>query len=149
VKFHAYLFIALAAISSACHSPVSDLKRARREARLQGKLLMVQFGADWCPDCRALSKELDASSDLTQHFVRLNIDVGEFNRNLDVAKSVGLDVVESGIPAAAFFTPDGAIILITQHGELARASQEGSESLRRFLEEIRRKATPRFPQPSS
>ena len=86
---------------------------------------------------------------MAQHFVRLSIDVGEFNRNLGLAKSLGVDVVQSGIPAAAFFTPDGAAILTTQHGELARASQEGSESLLRFLEEIRQQASLRSPRPFS
>ena len=113
---------------------------------------MVQFGAGWCPECRVLSKELDSPrlhDYMAQHFVRLSIDVGEFNRNLELAKSLGIDVVQSGIPAAAFFTPKGAAILTTQHGELARASQEGSESLLRFLEEIRQQVSLRSPRPSS
>ena len=113
---------------------------------------MVQFGAGWCPECRLLSKELDnpqLHGYMAQHFVRLSINVGEFNRNLELAKSLGVDVVQSGIPAAAFFTPDGAAILTTQHGELARASQEGSESLLRFLEQIRQQASLRSPRPSS
>lgn len=112
---------------------------------------MVQFGAGWCPECRALSKELDnprLHDYVAQHFVRLSIDVGEFDRNLDLAKSVGLDVVQTGIPAAAFFTPDGGPIFATQHGELARASQEGPESLLGLFEQIRRQITPRSLRPS-
>jgi len=68
---------------------------------------MVQFGASWCPDCLELSKSLNDMiifNHLEQHFVVVNIDVGEFNRNLNVARSVGVDV-NQGIPVAVFFPP--------------------------------------------
>jgi hypothetical protein len=33
--------------------------------------------------------------------------VGEFNRHLDIARALGVDLTQ-GIPAAVFFKPDGA-----------------------------------------
>jgi thioredoxin 1 len=83
------------------------IAEARARARRNHKFLMVEFGADWCSDCAQLSKSLedDRRRDrFKKEFEVLYIDVGEFNRNLDIAKSLGIDVTEA-IPAAAFFPP--------------------------------------------
>jgi hypothetical protein len=42
------------------------------------------------------------------HFVVLNVDVGQFNRNIDIAESLGVDI-NQGIPTAVFFPPGSAV----------------------------------------
>jgi len=39
----------------------ADLQRARERAGRSAKLLMVVFGGNWCPDCRALENRLHES----------------------------------------------------------------------------------------
>jgi hypothetical protein len=39
----------------------------------------------------------------------VNVDVGKFNRNRDVAKSLGVTLTR-GIPVAVFFDPQGRVI---------------------------------------
>ena len=78
------------------------LDKARADAITHHKSLMVEFGAGWCSDCLELSKALEQPvlRDLLKtHFVVLNVDVGQFNRNIDIALSLGVDVNE-GIPRA-------------------------------------------------
>ena len=98
-------------VLGACSTHKDKLQRAKDEANSAGRILMVEFGADWCSDCRVLSAELEKDSyrqRLATGFVRYRVDVGEFDRNLDVAKSVGLNL--SQIPTAVFFTPAGGRI---------------------------------------
>ncbi len=86
------------------------LIQARTDALINRKFLMVQFGADWCGDCVELSKALHQNAMqayLEEQFIVLKVDVGEFNRNLDIAKSVGIDVLQE-IPTAVFFPPSGS-----------------------------------------
>lgn len=67
------------------------LDQALSGARTQHKLLMVEFGANWCADCLALSRHLEQEGTrdyLEKHFVLFKVDVGEFNRNLEMAKSL-------------------------------------------------------------
>ena len=87
------------------------IEEARVAARKLDKFLMVQFGASWCPDCVELSRNLNDAitfEKVEQHFIVVNIDVGEFNRNVNVARSLGIDVTE-GIPVAVFFPPRGDV----------------------------------------
>jgi len=95
-----------------CHreTPQEMLAQARIEAQRHGKSLMVEFGASWCSDCRDLERNLKQAptrENLEKHFDVLYVDVGEFNKNLDVARSLGINVGD-GIPVAAFFPPGGA-----------------------------------------
>jgi thioredoxin 1 len=103
------------------------LQQARENARANGKSLMVQFGADWCSDCVELSQQLEQEgirSSLRAHFVVLKVDVGEFNRNIDLAKSLGIDVT-IGIPTAVFFPSNGT----------AQSSRRGTEQILAYLRE--------------
>ena len=87
---------------------VQSVDQARAEARLNHKVLMVEFEADWCSDCRDLSRNLqerDIRDYLARHVEALHVDVGQFNRNLDIARYLGVDV-NQGIPAAVFFLPE-------------------------------------------
>jgi thiol:disulfide interchange protein len=87
---------------------VQSIDQARAEARLDHKVLMVEFEADWCSDCRVLSRSLqegDIGDYLARHVETLHVDVGQFNRNLDIARYFGVDV-NQGIPAAVFFLPE-------------------------------------------
>ncbi len=84
------------------------IAEARARATRNHKFLMVEFGADWCSDCAQLAKGLKDEKKRDQfqkQFEVLYVDVGEFNRNLDIAKSLGIDVTEA-IPTAAFFPPN-------------------------------------------
>ena len=87
---------------------VQSIDQARAEARLNHKVLMVEFEADWCSDCQALSGSFEQRGIrdyLATHVEALHVDVGQFNRNLDIARSLGVDV-NQGIPAAVFFLPE-------------------------------------------
>jgi thioredoxin 1 len=85
------------------------LQDLRTNAGATGKSLMVLFGADWCSDCAELSTSLKQDafrSYLNRNYVIVKVDVGEFDRNLAVAKSLGIEVSQ-GIPTAVFFPSNG------------------------------------------
>lgn len=87
------------------------LQAAREEARRTHRELLVEFGANWCPDCRALAGAMalpDVAPWVAQHFVTVKVDVGRFSKNLDLARQFGLDV--KAIPAVAVATPNGMLL---------------------------------------
>ena len=67
---------------------VQSIDQARAEARLNHKVLMVEFEADWCTDCRVLSgslQERDIRDYLARHVEALHVDVGQFNGRIFLA----------------------------------------------------------------
>ena len=73
----------------------ADVDAALAKAKAENKILMVEFGANWCLDCIVLAENLDKGETkdyFRQHFVVLRVDVGEFNRNLEIPEAVGVNL---------------------------------------------------------
>lgn len=66
----------------------AQVKAALARARRSGKPLMIDFGANWCADCRVLAGVLELPEMkpwLARKFELVQVDVGRFDRNLDIA----------------------------------------------------------------
>jgi thiol-disulfide isomerase/thioredoxin len=116
----------------------SDLQQARERAGRSGKLLMVVFGGNWCPDCRALHDRLQESpvrEYVEGRFEIVNVNIGDMNANLGIAKDLGVNL-NKGVPAAAFFAPDGKPVGITNQGELEPARQYNAQQVLTFLRRV-------------
>jgi thiol-disulfide isomerase/thioredoxin len=115
-----------------------DFEAARERATAAGKFLMVTFGANWCPDCRALHRRLHAepvSGFVADHYEIVTVDIADFDRNLDLARDLGVDL-QMGIPVAVFFAPDGSVIGATNRGELEPARSYTSRQILKFLQDV-------------
>ena len=111
---------------------------ALKQANAQQKLLMVEFGANWCEYCVVLARDLEQGDTLSyfqKHFVVLKVDVGKFDKNLDIAKSLDVDL-QRGIPTAVFFARDGSRIGATNKGELEPSRKYGAKQILAFLQDI-------------
>ena len=116
----------------------SDLQHARERARRSGKLLMVVFGGNWCPDCRALHDRIHESpvrEYVEARFEIVNVNIGDMDANLGIAKYLGVNL-KKGVPAAAFFAPDGKPVGITNQGELEPARQYDARQVLAFLRRV-------------
>lgn len=116
----------------------SVVNDARAAARAEKKFLMVTFGANWCTDCRTLHRHLNSepvSSYVRDLFRFAYVDVGKFNRNRDVAESLGVSL-SRGIPVAVFFDPEGELIGTTNEGELEPARHYSSKQILKFVRDI-------------
>lgn len=116
----------------------ATIAAAREHAMTDGKFLMVTFGANWCVDCRTLYHHLKSDdvrifADDQLHFV--NVDVGKFNRNRDVARELGVNLGR-GIPVAVFFDPQGREIGNTNDGQLEPARFYSSKQILKFVRDI-------------
>ena len=127
------------------HLPYSATADARREiadakarAAANGKMVMITFGANWCPDCLTLHKDLEdpvTREYAHKKFEMVNVDVGEFDKNADVARELGVGRV-NGIPLAVFFSSDGRPICDTRRGELEPSRHYTSSEILDFLKEV-------------
>ncbi|GIG82949.1 hypothetical protein Pka01_60760 [Planotetraspora kaengkrachanensis] len=115
--------------------PAADLKTALALAASDGKEVLIDFGADWCPDCKVLDKLFQSKETkplLQRNYHVVAVDVGEFDHNLDfAAKYVKLNT--SGIPALVVLAPDGNVLEHTNDGSFANARTMNSDQVNAFL----------------
>ena len=114
------------------------VNNARIEARAERKFLMVTFGANWCLDCRTLHYHLNnepVAGYARDLFRFVNVDVGKFNQNRDVAESLGISL-SRGIPVAVLFDPEGEVIGTTNEGQLEPSRQYSSKQILNFVRNI-------------
>jgi thioredoxin 1 len=112
----------------------ADVQRALAAARADRNDVLVVFGANWCPDCRELDKALNGSSHalIAGHFQVVKIDVGRFDKNLELANQYG-NPIRMGIPAVVVLSADNRIVYSSKGGELANARKMGDTGIYDFL----------------
>ncbi len=108
----------------------SDLQAAFETAQSSGKHVIAIFGANWCPSCRALSEALqgEAGRMLGKEFIVVKIDVGQFTKNLDIAKSYG-NPIKNGIPGAVVLSADNRALGLLGDDALDDAMEDGDADL--------------------
>jgi thiol:disulfide interchange protein len=108
---------------------------ALAKAKVDGRHVLLDFGADWCPDCHVLDAyfadpRAKAILDKSYHVVR--IDVGYFDKNLETATKYG-NVIGVGIPSVVVLDPEGTKLVDTAAGELADSSRYTADDIVTFL----------------
>jgi thiol-disulfide isomerase/thioredoxin len=92
-----------------------DIDAALRAARKDGRHVLLDFGADWCPDCRVLGaifEQKDVAAVLVRNFHVVRIDVGRRDKNGELAAKYGA-TSDDWIPALVVLAPDGSRVAIT------------------------------------
>ena len=95
-------------VSADAHAAVAA---AFSQARTEHKLVLLDFGGNWCPDCRALAGVLASPQVkpwVDQGFVTVLVDVGRFKKNLDIAEKYGVKI--NAAPTVLIITPDGKLL---------------------------------------
>jgi thioredoxin 1 len=112
----------------------AQLQQALAQARSDHKDIMLVFGANWCEDCRELDHALHGSSAalVANRFQIVKIDVGNFDKNLDIANHYG-NPIAKGIPAVVVLSSTNDILYSTKGGELANARRMGDTGIYDFL----------------
>lgn len=114
----------------------ADVERGRTQAAASGRRVLIVFGANWCGDCRVLDQTMKQGRLgplIEAKFVVVKVDVGRFDRNLEIAQRYGVPL-KKGIPTVAVLASDGTASFVTAAGELASARSMGEEALVRFFD---------------
>jgi thiol-disulfide isomerase/thioredoxin len=82
--------------------------KAKAKAKASGKLLLIDLGGNWCGDCRVLAGTLDLpemKAFVDKHYVEVIVDVGRFNKNLQVPAHYGITERLEGVPSLLLVDP--------------------------------------------
>ncbi|MDB5433119.1 MAG: thiol-disulfide isomerase [Caulobacter sp.] len=86
----------------------AQVAAAKARAKASGKLLFIDLGGNWCGDCRILSAVMELPEIkrfVDAHYVVVLVDVGRFNRNLDIPAHYGITERLEGVPAVLIVDP--------------------------------------------
>jgi thioredoxin 1 len=99
------------------------------------KRVLLIFGGNWCYDCHVLDEAFhtpEIAPTLNHNFVVTHIDIGEYNKNLDLAKKYEIPL-ERGVPAAAVLDSDGKLLFSQKNQEFEKAHSLAPEDILAFL----------------
>ena len=113
-----------------------EIDDALEKAAKEKKRVMLIFGANWCYDCHVLDRALhegDAGEIVKERFVLVHVDIGEGDKNLDLAKKYETPL-DKGVPAVAILRDDGELLYSSGDGEFESARTMMKKDLKAFLQ---------------
>ena len=116
----------------------AQVAAAQKQSAQSKKPLLLLFGANWCGDCVALDASLKSDKNaglVNQSFIVVKVDVGNFNRNLDLTQRYG-NPIKKGIPAAVVLSPQGELLYATKAGELSNARKMSETGVYDFFKDV-------------
>jgi thioredoxin 1 len=148
----ALLLVTSAAAAADGNAPYDEKANAKAqirttlaEAKRARVPVLVVFGANWCGDCKILDMAFKSGTSaplIAKNFRVVKVDVGRFDRNVDIATAYGVPL-KSGIPAVAILSQTGEVVYATREGELADARKMGDSGIYDFFSKVSAMATAR------
>lgn len=113
----------------------ADIAAALRTARAEHKRVLLDFGGNWCGDCQVLDIYFHDAQNLpilNRNFVLVDVNVGMFDANLDLARKYGIPL-KKGVPALAVLARNGTLLYSQKGGEFEAMRRMQSSAVTAFL----------------
>ena len=116
----------------------ADIAAAQEEAARTHRRVLVDFGGDWCTDCKVLDinmRKPENAALLAERYVGVRVNVGAkgIDENFDIARRYGIPL-EKGVPALAVLEADGRVVHAQKAGEFEDMRHMDPASVHQFLE---------------
>ena len=105
-------------------------------AQKSHKRVLIDLGGNWCVDCIVLANFLrlpEMQRFMATHYEVVTVDVGRFNRNLQIPARFGITKRLEGVPALLIATPEGQLVNGTNVFATASASEMTPKSVADYL----------------
>jgi len=113
-----------------------DIQRALASATKSHKRVLLVFGGDWCYDCHVLEYNFHQDpalhSLLESNYKLVNVDVGKYDKNLDLAAKYKMNL-SKGVPALAVLDPGGKLLYSDPGGFFEHARGMTKQEVADFL----------------
>ena len=89
----------------------ADVALAISRAAATHKFVLLDFGGNWCPDCRVTSGVMmmnEVQPWIARNFIVVPIDVGRMTKNLDIAQTYGLKL--HAVPTMVVLDATGKVL---------------------------------------
>ena len=110
---------------------------AKALAMAEHKLLLIDLGGNWCPDCRILAGTMAlpaVKAFVDTHYIVITVDVGRFDKNLQIPAHYGLKDRLEGVPSVLIVDPASDRLIDAGHtAALADARHMNPQALADWL----------------
>jgi thioredoxin 1 len=115
----------------------ADVAAALKQAAGSGKRVLVDFGGNWCGDCKVLDlnlKKAENAAILDASYVLVHVNVGDkgIDSNFALAERYGIPL-KKGVPALAVLESDGRVVYAQKNGEFESMRAMDPKSVHDFL----------------
>lgn len=98
-----------------------QIAEALAKAAGENQRVLIQWGGNWCPWCIKLhslfKNDKAIARELLYEYVVVNVDIGRFNKNLDLAEKYKADI-KSGVPYLTLLDAKGNVVVNQETGAL-------------------------------
>lgn len=121
----------------------ADLDAALKVATQTRRRVLLDFGGNWCGDCKVLDANLKKPENaalLEASYVMVHVNVGDkgITDNFALAERYGIPL-QKGVPALAILEADGALVFSQKNGEFESMRKLDPQSVNDFLRQWRPK----------
>lgn len=120
-----------------------DIRQAILRAAAEHKRVLLVFGANWCVDCHLLDlyfHDPGNASLLAANYVLVNVNVGEYDKNLDLARKYGIPL-QKGVPALVVLDGAGHVLYAQRNAQFENMRMLDSAAVTAFLQKWKPRAS--------
>lgn len=113
-----------------------DIREAILKAAAEHKNVLLVFGGNWCIDCHLLDLYFHDPGNaalLAANYVLVNVNVGEYDRNLDLARKYGIPL-SKGVPALVVLDGGGRVLYAQRDAEFENMRVKDASAVTAFLQ---------------
>ncbi|HTJ30735.1 MAG TPA: thioredoxin family protein [Acidobacteriaceae bacterium] len=113
----------------------AELATALKTAHAQHKRLILDFGGNWCGDCKVLDIYFHDPANkplIEANYILVHINIGQMDRNVEIAERYQIPL-RKGVPALAVLDENGHLLYSQRNGEFEAMRRMDVNSVTSFL----------------
>ena len=113
--------------------------QALRAASRDNQRVLLMFGGNWCGWCQKLhdlfTNDRDIAKLIKNEYQLVLVDIGRFDKHMDVATEYGADLKKNGVPYLVVLDAEGKVLTRQETGALEAGRRHDPARVKQFLEQ--------------
>jgi thiol:disulfide interchange protein len=109
-----------------------QIDAALAKAKKNNRRVLIQWGANWCGWCIKLHGTFGSNREIAKQLMYeydvVYVDVGQFNKHMEIAEGYGADLKKHGLPFLTVLDADGKAIANQETGSLEKKAESGKDN---------------------
>jgi thioredoxin-related protein len=105
-----------------------QIEDALAHAKKENRRVLIQWGANWCAWCiklhETMKSEKDVARKLLYEYDVVHIDIGNWDKHLDLVEKYGADIKTNGVPFLTILDAEGNVLANQETSSLEREGYE-------------------------